>query len=135
MELSIEMRGYSDFASEIGRLLDRVKNKLPFFAEAKVIMFADVQRHFQAEEGPSGEWPALKYRKGKALQDTGRLRASITGVHGSSGAEVGTNIVYSETHQFGVPAKNIPARTFIWMSGDAEAKVIDSAVKYFWEAK
>jgi len=133
------MRGYGELRDELKRMLARVSNKSQFYNEAKVIMFSDIMRHFQNEEGPNGKWEPIKYRKGKILQDTGRLRASVTAISSRNGAEVGTNMVYAATHQYGdirmgwgKTRVKIPQRIFIWLSGEAENRLIDNASLYFW---
>ena len=47
------------------------------------------------------------------LVDTGRLRASITrNVYGNA-VEIGTDVAYAATHQFGDAGRGIPARPFL----------------------
>jgi phage gpG-like protein len=132
MEITLAMQGYGELKDELKRLLRNVSNQSPFFTEAKVIMFSDIQRHFQNEESPDGKWEPIKYRKGEILQDTGRLRASIAAISSNKGAEVGTNMIYAPTHQFGYGKKNIPQRIFIWLSDEAETRIIERAVHYYW---
>jgi len=75
-----------------------------------------VAENFATESGPLGRWPAIKPPKNKArtnpkiLQDTARLKSSITSRHGDNTAEIGTNAVYAAIHQFGGEI-NIPARS------------------------
>lgn len=52
----------------------------------------------------------------KILQDTGRLKNSISMKNDKTKAIVGTNVVYAKTHQFGLESKNIPARPFMGLS-------------------
>lgn len=106
------------------------------FARCKLIMFKDVMDHFKKEEGPDGSWQKLspltilrrRGRNAKILQDTGRLRQSIAGIHGGTGAEVGTNIIYGNTHQHGDPKRNIPARTFCFLSEDAQQRCLNQFI-------
>lgn len=70
-----------------------------------------MQRNIRAQRDSGGKsWPALKYRSGQALQDTGRLRNSITFELRPGGVRVGTNVIYSAIHNFGgtVRAKRVP---------------------------
>lgn len=80
---------------------------------------------FREERAPDGTpWPKLKHRRGKILQDTGKLRGSITGVGRGAGQgfdrrtrlsmEVGTNIDYGKFHQYGT--SSIPKREFLGVS-------------------
>jgi phage gpG-like protein len=62
------------------------------------------QENIRQQHGPNGEgWPALKWRNGRALQDTRRLYNSITYVAplGSKVVTIGTNVIYSALHHFG----------------------------------
>lgn len=72
--------------------------------------------NFAAESGPLGKWPAIKPPKNKArthpkiLQDTARLKSSITSRYGDNTAEIGTNVVYAAIQQFGGTI-DMPARS------------------------
>lgn len=78
------------------------------------------------------------------LRDTGRLANSITSRATNDYAEVGTNVVYAKTHQFGarqgqygrtkrgapIPWGNVPARPFLGLS-DADRQLIVERVESF----
>jgi len=150
MKITIGMRGVDDLEEEMKFLLRTYRDRRKPMAEVKMIMLQDVDRHFQREEGPDGKWAPLKvyeikgnkvvsYRlkhgeasKAKILQKTGRLRASQTGVSGNDGAEVGTNVVYGKQHQNGDPSKNLPQRVFLWLSDEAQVRILDRLNYYFW---
>lgn len=75
---------------------------------------------FEKEQGPWGQrWDAPKYRSGKALQDTGRLRASIHVEATPGGFRLFTNVVYAAIHNFGGTIRRgargirIPMRQFL----------------------
>lgn len=73
-------------------------------------------QNFATESGPLGKWPAIKPPKNKArtnpkiLQDTARLKASITTRYSDNTAEIGTNVIYAAIHQFGGDI-HMPARS------------------------
>jgi phage gpG-like protein len=77
-------------------------------------MYKDVMDHFGKEQGDTGSWKPLKYRVGKPLQDTGRLKNSIRPTNTKDTAVVGTNLVYAATHNYG--RDNIQQRKFLWLS-------------------
>ncbi len=54
--------------------------------------------------------------RAKILQDTGTLRNSISISNNREKAIIGTNLIYSRTHQFGLPKKNVPARPYMGLS-------------------
>lgn len=153
MELQLKLSGFDDLKNRIKNLTGFLDDPSRFFAEGKLIAFQNVMRHFQDQMGPSGPWAPLKIftmtgsmgrstrrwnqrtqsyreRRGRVnramiLQDTGRLRLSITGRHGPKGFEVGTGLDYAAAHQFGVPARNLPARTFVWLDDDSGDRIVD----------
>ena len=148
MTSNIKIQGYSELERSVGSLIKYIDNPLSTFKFARLIMLQDVFDHFTKEESPEGAWQPLKIigmsesgkitsyrlRKGEAtsskiLQDTGRLRNSITGVVSSKGAEVGTNLVYAKTHQYGDPKRNIPQRTFVWLSKQAQERIFTKFIK------
>jgi phage gpG-like protein len=70
---------------------------------------------FKQSKDPWGRaWLPLRFRSGQPLLDTGRLRSSITYVATSQFVEVGTNVRYARTHQFGavIKPKSKPALVF-----------------------
>jgi len=77
-----------------------------------------------------------KGRSAKILQDTGILKNSVVSSSGSDRAEVGTNMIYAATHQFGRDA--IPAREFIYINdaeGNTLAKMIGDEIFKWMKAK
>jgi len=134
----VKVTGIEEFNKFIRDLMKFSRNPVKFYQQAGVIMLQDIMRHFQAEENPDGsKWAPLKYtrthtgktKKGrrprvKILQDTGRLRMSIKNIATFKSAETGTNLVYARTHQEGDKERNIPARTFVWLSGQAEERIM-----------
>lgn len=64
---------------------------------------------FKSGTSPDGKrWAPLKTRIGQPLQDTGRLRSSITQNVGPDYVDVGTNVKYAFIHQFGKVIKAQP---------------------------
>ncbi len=57
---------------------------------------------FAESKDPDGKpWAPLTVRDGQPLRDTRRLQTSFTYETSPSGFQVGTNVEYAETHQFG----------------------------------
>jgi phage virion morphogenesis protein len=90
------------------------------WAEIGQLILTSVIRNFDAGGRPQ-RWAPLKHRSGKPLIDTGRLRNSITARSDSDSAEVGTNVIYAATHQFGRGA--IPARPFLVLQDEDEDEI------------
>lgn len=67
---------------------------------------------FDRSIDPYGKrWKNPKYRSGKPLLDTGRLRASIRPVASVDLVALDVNVIYGATHQFG--RGPIPQRQFL----------------------
>lgn len=66
-----------------------------FMREKMVLCFRDSQDPY------GNQWLPLKYRNGKPLLDTGRLRNSITYKISGNSVQAGTNVDYAAVHQNG----------------------------------
>lgn len=111
------------------KMRDNLSNPSPTMSKVAILMHKDVMNHFGKEEGDTGSWTPLKYRKGKALQDTGRLRNSIKPNNTKDQAIVGTNVVYAATHNYG--RDNIPQRKFLWLSKEIQKQITDILGRFF----
>lgn len=98
----------------------RMADPSPIMQAIAEALATQTAENFITESGPLGKWPPLKSpRKKRAgqrdqtaqlLQDSGRLRNSITATGIGNTAVVGTNVVYAAIHQFGGQI-DIPARS------------------------
>jgi len=109
--------------SALNKLQKKAGDLTPILDEIGDLIASEVALNFRDASDPYGKpWQELKHRDGKPLNDTGRLKDSITyNIFGYS-VEVGTNVEYAPTHQFGakkgqyakgVPWGDIPARPFL----------------------
>lgn len=99
-----------------------------------------VQDRFKAQAAPDGTpWETLaprtakrkKYNANKVLTERGFLRRGIHyQVTAPGTVEVGSNLVYAATHQFG--RGNIPARPFLGLSTHDEQEIF--AIVSDWAA-
>lgn len=128
--IGIEIRGSKELESY---LKDLKNHKFDKFKLVGAIGVADIQKHFRNSQGPSGKWQALKYRSGKPLQKTGALQQSISeAIHGDNTVELGTNLIYARMQNYGLPKRNVPARTYMWLSDDVDKKISKVLVES-WE--
>lgn len=112
---------------QVNRRLEKLKNMHDStFLTGKIAhdMKKEVALRFRNQEDKDGKaWANLsantifnryygKKRKGtaKILQNTGRLRNSISAGNTRTKAIVGTNLIYAPTHQFGVQGRIISAK-------------------------
>lgn len=148
---SFHIEGFEELSRSMQSMINFVKRPRRVYAGAKVIMLQDVMDHFRKQEGPDvfgtlKKWKKLSpltihmRRKGKRsrgmkiLQDKGILIGSIGALHGSQGAEVGTNVDYAKDHQYGNPMKNIPKRAFLWISDLAAERILNLTYKEVQES-
>ncbi len=80
-------------------LVQRLRDTSPLMKEVTLVMNVAVSENF--EQGGRPQWQS-KYDGSKSrLQDTSRLKSSITSYSDQSLAIVGTNVEYAGIHQFG----------------------------------
>lgn len=113
---------------ELGARVDEI-SFAPAFAESCVAKLEEgFTDNFARQASASGEaWPPRKNPKGKhpLLILTGALVRSV-GTQapghvervGDRVLELGTNLVYAATHEFGSPSRNIPARPYLSVTDD-----------------
>ena len=102
--LSIKLE---DFGIEEGlaRLMRGGSDLTPLMRRIGTVLETSVSERFEKGKGPGGEaWPPsirVKMKGGQTLIDTARLRDSIVSEPDAQGVDVGTNVPYAATHQFG----------------------------------
>lgn len=101
LELKIELRGLKGVETWLKEKAKRFSDLSIPFKQSTLFLFKDIQKHFKDERGSGGSWPKLKSRKGKPLQDTGRLKSSFISASGKDFAKVSTNITYAGIHNDG----------------------------------
>lgn len=104
-------------------------------------LLRSTQDRFKTQTAPDGTtWEALaprtakrkKYNPDKVLTERGFLRKGIAWqVLNKTTVEVGSNLRYAATHQFG--RDNIPARPFLGLSDQDERKI--DAIIRSWAAE
>lgn len=126
-EVKLDTKAWNSLLNKIGSKLKNVYPELR--AATNTFGFKDIIEHFKQERGPAGRWARLKYRKGKALQDTGRLRNSLlpgSGMQervGNNAVLLFTNVEYAGTHNYG--KGKIPQREFMWLSSNAQEQILN----------
>lgn len=91
------------------------------------------RRIHEQETAPSGEswtlwsegYAASRHAGHSLLQGEGDLLDSIQFLVDGDTVEVGSNLVYAASHQYGDPERGIPARPFLGLSDEDEAELDD----------
>lgn len=136
MAIKVDMRPkVNDLRKRHRDMLAKLKDNVSAFKKVAILLDRWVQKNFRTEGGNVGKWQRFaqggrRVRGGidtsaKLLQDTGRLRVSFTPFASRDNAGIGSDVVYSEFHNFGVPGK-LPQRRMLPVSREIfkEAKKI-----------
>ena len=103
------MLGLEQAQQEIQNIMNTVmlhQQRRPLFNRIGRALVNDAKLNFRRQHDPEGNpWAPLKLRAGRILSDTGRLRNSLSYKTGDDEVEVGTNVLYAKTHQFGATIK------------------------------
>lgn len=113
------------------------------------IVFSDIIRHFEQEQGPEGKWApwspayAAKRGSGKILQNTGVLRQSLMPGSKISGtkfsgneviwfnrAETESGFPYAYAHDNDGERNTLPQRKFMWISNEALELLAESFLQF-----
>ena len=123
---------------EIQNMMDTVmlyQRRKPLFTRLGRALTSDAKMNFRGQHEPDGtRWAPLKTRKGQILSDTGRLKNSLTYKTSNDEVEVGTNVKYARTHQFGaiIKPKNKKFLKFKGANGqDIFAKKVEIPARRF----
>src|SRR5574343_917853 len=100
IQVDMTDQGMRDLLNDRNKSLNE-QGRRKFYRKASAVMYKDVLNHFEREEGPDGKWERwagglnerpTKRGGSKMLQDTGRLRLSITPSHSDEDAEVSSDV-------------------------------------------
>lgn len=122
---SIGLQGIDRLNAVLGRLAGvdstRILSVLGGLVEQQTKDRIEVER-----KSPDGEaWPewsplyaATRHGNQDLLQSEGHLVDSIQSIPGFGQAEIGSNLIYAATHQFGDAKRGIPQREFMGVGQD-----------------
>ena len=137
VQFSIKVKGAQAMRRKLRELQRDLDNLDTVMKQASVFLDRWVQKNFRTEGGQVGGWDDLKAggrwvgtgdnrrfdTSAKILQDTGRLRASFKPFYSKDNAGIGSELPYSEIHEYGLPTKNIPKRRMLPEAGDVSADI------------
>ena len=90
------------FNAALLQFAQRVRNPQQLMARIGGFVREKMVLCFRDSQDPYGNmWLPLKYRRGKPLLDTGRLRNSISYRADANSVEIGTNVKYAAIQNFG----------------------------------
>lgn len=104
--VSIRIDGTTEALRDLSAIAARLDDQRPMWDEIGASLELSTSERFQQGRGPDGVmWPRswrARETGGQTLVDSGRLRQSITHNVIGNGVEVGSNVDYAASHQFGV---------------------------------
>lgn len=142
VELALEV-GDDRMQRGMADLRRAVTDLRPFLRDVGEYLDLATRFRFDTATAPDGSvWEALdpEYavqkprRKDQILVLEGHLRDQMRYQVHSDELVFGTNLVYGATHQFGDPARGIPARPYLGLSTDDEAHVLSLALEHLEDA-
>ena len=128
-----------DALSALQALFTRIQDPQGALSEIGENLKRTTRERFRTQQDPDGNaWEALspdylkrkKRNKDKVLTRGGYLQGQLVLQHYDDGLELGSNLVYAATHQFGRMEKNIPARPFLGVSSDDQETILDIVSSY-----
>lgn len=150
--VAIRLTGYDETLTELGAIADRAENSQGMWDNIGASLVVSTQRRFERGQAPDGSpWPPsirAMMEGGQTLVDSARLKQSITHIASDTGVEVGTNVLYAATHQFGATIRakteagltfrigdawitkqqvTIPARPFLGLDENDETEILTIA--------
>lgn len=136
--IKVDLSAYERAEKRLERLSDMDRGKL-LDAVGSVVESQTRNRIENDEESPDGEpwdlwsprYESTRHGGHSLLQNEGDLIGSIGfEVLDDSSVEIGTNLIYGATHQFGDESRGIPERPFLGLSDDDESE-IDAVIDNF----
>lgn len=129
--------------SDIERILEKLRDGVGIHTVIGQALDEIVVSHFEQEGTDEGKWQplkqsTLKWRRKHGYPDGPILRASWQMFNSRDFVATQTECVYvfrdekAELHQYGVPAKNIPARPFLVVSAREEQEIYDKVNEYLF---
>lgn len=144
IEIRVDTSGINDAFEEMVR---RLRDTSPLMQEVAHVMDTAVSENF--ERGGRPKWLGKWDGSDSKLQDTGRLKSSITRVFDDTSAVVGTNVIYAGIHNFGgvikpkkakalyfngriVSQVKMPARPFLVLEESDMQEIEYVGQQYLW---
>jgi len=105
VSMSLSLGGEARTLGALDLIAERLADKTPLMRDISAQILTSTQLRFETQSGPDGvAWkPSIRALAtgGVTLTDTARLRDSFIAANTSDTAEVGSNVEYAPTHQFG----------------------------------
>lgn len=156
--VSIRINGAKDVGARLAKAAARLEHPRSLWEEIGRSQVLATQMRFEMERDPEGNpWPPsirVLVEGGKTLTDSARFKNSVTHEASDAGVAIGTNAIQAAVHQFGatIRAKSdagltfkigghwinkasveIPRRSFLGLSAEDEANVMEIAGAYVTE--
>ena len=117
----VRLEGAEAALGKLGDAAQRMEHPAPLFDLIGAMLVTSTQDRFERGTDPEGNpWPVslrVRFEGGSILRDSHFLFQSITHEASDEGVEVGTNVPYAATHQFGAVIRPVVARALAFEVG------------------
>ena len=118
--ITIDSRGIDQLNATLDRL-SGIDTSPVLGVMGRIVEDQTINRIKETKASPDGElWPewsdeyaATRHSNQSLLESQGHLVDSMQSVEGLDSVEVGTNLEYARSHQYGDPRRGIPQREFL----------------------
>jgi len=129
--LTVDTDNLKSVGESIREILNRSQNLKPAIHDIAEHVLESTQQRFLAMETPDGDaWEPLafetlarKERQDRILTESGTLADTIHYLIENDEVQIGSNLEYAATHQFG--RDNIAERPFLGLSNDDTDEILD----------
>ncbi|WP_018694438.1 phage virion morphogenesis protein [Algicola sagamiensis] len=135
-QFQVEFEDFKTASLTIERFFDEAKDKTELLSAIAGLSEDQTKARIEEDKAaPDGspwpQWSQLyaqsRHENQSLLEHEGHLFDSIQSLFDAERAEIGTNLIYAASHQFGDETQGIPARPFLGF-GDEDKRDIESVV-------
>lgn len=141
MTLVLDIREMADATKRLQRACAKVKDDAPDLVGAMVVEQTRFRIHSEKTAPDGTKWPRWSARYAKTrhknqslLEGRGLMRDSIFYVtHNDGTIELGSNVKYAASHQYGDEERHIKARPYLGLSRANMKDLADALEAYLYE--
>ena len=140
--ISVDAIGDDEIRQGLNQLLNQMHDLTPAFRSIGEVLLESTQERMSNEQAPDGSgWEQLSVftlmnkektgQSNKILRGFGTLADTLNYQISANQLQLGSNLEYAATHQFGREDANIPERPFLGLSENDKNDVLDILQDHF----
>ncbi|MBL4832166.1 MAG: phage virion morphogenesis protein [Aliivibrio sp.] len=130
--IQVEVKGAGAISKTLNKLLRQSNDLSPAFRDIGEYLLESTQQRFIDQQAPDGTpWDPVspktlkkKKRQDRVLTETGTLADTLNYQLGANQLQLGSNMEYAATHQFGREADGIVARPFLGIAPFEQKEIL-----------